>query len=548
MSTGNNNINAKKGEQEQEEGKIWREGEVEGKGITHSTSMLNELDSLRVRIREVTEEIMLLVKRRLDIAKAIGDVKRRHGLNIVDEKAEDELRSYIFDRCKELGLDRYLVGRLLNLLLLESARVQVSGSDNSSNNSNASVSIASNSTNNNHNVNVGTQTPTSIFTKARMLESKGKNIIHLEIGEPNVKISPSVRDALINAIDEGRYHYTESKGISVLRDAIARVMKSKYNISIDPKSDIIVTVGGRFAVNLAMLASLNAGDEAIVIEPSWPAYKDTAGFIGAKVRVLRTILEDSWNIDLDRLSKMINSNTRVIILNYPNNPTGKIVDSNVLNAIVDIAKSKSITVISDEVYSDLTFNAKFKSILEYGYENSIAIYSISKGQGLTGLRLGYAITYNKSIIDAMSRIQGMLLTCAAEPIQYAAVKAIKDQESVKRNVAIIRSRIKVICDELRAMQEGSALRDAISFMEPDGAMYVFVRVAKDSNFDTNGFVDGLLDNGVAVTPGNAFGSSSYYDMFIRISASQEEHVLVRSMHIIRDTLMSIYNNNKNINE
>jgi len=522
---------------QEKEGK-GREKEKNAKDETATSNALNELESLRVSIREVTEEIMLLVKRRLDIAKAIGDVKRRYGLNIVDERAEDELRSYIFNRCKELGLDRYLVGRLLNILLLESTKVQASNGiySSSSNLKNSDASITSNN-------NASVNTPTSIFSKARMLESKGKSIIHLEIGEPNVKINTSVKDALIYAIDEGRYHYTESKGISILRDAIARVIKSKYNVSVDPDNDIIVTVGGRFAVNLAMLESLTAGDEVIVIEPSWPAYKDTSAFIGAKVRVLRTMLEDSWSIDIDRLSKMINSNTRVIVLNYPNNPTGKIIDADTLDAIVDIAKSKGITIISDEVYSDLTFNAKFKSILEYGYENSIAIHSISKGQGLTGLRLGYAVTYNKRMIDAMSKMQGMLLTCVAEPIQYAAVKAIEDQESIKRNVAVIRSRIKVICDELRAMQEYSyLLKDSLSFMEPDGAMYVFARIAKDNSFNISRFIDMLLENGVAVTPGNAFGSSSYYGMFIRISASQEEYVLTKGMHIIRDTLMSIYNN------
>ena len=533
-SMGGNRVQEEEGKG-REKGKSAKD-EIEGEGVAHPTNALNELESLRASIREVTEEIMLLVKRRLDIAKAIGDVKRRHGLNIVDERAEDELRAYIFNRCKELGLDRYLVGRLLNILLLESTKVQVINDIYSS--SNLKNSDASITSNNNASVN----TPTSIFSKARMLESKGKSIIHLEIGEPNVKISTSVKDALIHAIDEGRYHYTESKGISILRDTIARVIKSKYNVSVDPNNDIIVTVGGRFAVNLAMLESLTAGDEVIVIEPSWPAYKDTSAFIGAKVRVLRTILEDSWSIDIDRLSKMINSNTRVIVLNYPNNPTGKIIDVDTLDAIVDIAKSKGITIISDEVYSDLAFNAKFKSILEYGYENSIAIHSISKGQGLTGLRLGYAVTYNKRMIDAMSRMQGMLLTCVAEPIQYAAVKAIEDQESIKRNVAVIRSRIKVLCDELRAMQEYSyLLKGALSFMEPDGAMYLFVRVAKDNSFNMNRFIDMLLENGVAVTPGNAFGSSSYYGMFIRISAAQEEDVLTKGMHIIRDTLMSIYN-------
>lgn len=480
---------------------------------------LDDLESLRVSIKEVTEEIMLLISKRLSIARAIGDIKRRHGLEIVDEKTEDELRSYIFERCNSLGLDRGLVGKLLNILMLESTKVQISGS------MNANAKDTSN-------------TPTSIFSKARMLEAEGKSIIHLEIGESNVHISSSIKDALIRAIDSGRYHYTESKGVGVLRDAIVRAVKSKYNISVDSSKEVIVTVGGRFAVNLAMLASLSAGDEVIVIEPAWPAYKDTADFIGAKVRVLRTSLEDSWSIDTERLNTMINSNTKVIVLNYPNNPTGKVLNADTLKGIVDIARSKGITIISDEVYADLTLKGRFKSILEYGYENSIAIHSISKGQGLTGFRLGYAISYNRSIIDAMSRIQGMLLTCVAEPIQYAAVSAIEDQESIKSNASIIRSRLRVICNELYTMQESL---HGISFMEPDGAMYVFVKVARDGSFNTSRFIDLLLERGVAVTPGNAFGSSSYYNMFIRISAAQDEDTLIKGMEIIKNTLISMYN-------
>ncbi len=492
----------------------------EGKAVINNNG-LDDLESLRASIKAVTEEIMLLISKRLSIAKAIGDIKRRHGLEIVDERAEDELRSYIFERCNSLNLDRGLVGRLLNILMLESTKVQVNSSINTN-----TTGISNN-------------TPTRIFSKARMLENEGKSIIHLEIGEPNVHISSSIKDALIHAIDSGRYHYTESKGVGVLRDAIVRAVKSKYNITIDSSKEVIVTVGGRFAVNLAILATLSAGDEVIVIEPAWPAYKDIADFIGAKVRVLRTSLEDSWSIDIERLNAMINSNTKVIVLNYPNNPTGKVLDADVLKGIIDIARSKSITILSDEVYADLTFKGRFKSILEYGYENSIAVYSISKGQGLTGFRLGYAISYNKSIIDAMSRIQGMLLTCVAEPIQYAAVSAIEDQESIKKNASIVRSRLRVICNELYSMQESL---DCISFIEPDGTMYVFVKVARDSSFNTSRFIDLLLERGVAVTPGNAFGSSSYYGMFIRISAAQDEDTLIKGMRIIKDALISISNN------
>ena len=455
-------------------------------GDDNAHTNYKDLENLRTHIRTITEQIMTLVKERLDTAKAIGMIKRSHGLEIIDERAEDDLRSYILDRCDVMGLDRGIADRLLSILVVESRRVQM--------NDGINETIAKGKGR--------MDTPTGIFAKTRILEEKGKSIAHLEIGEPDLKMSSRVRNALLKAIDDGRYHYTESKGIAPLREIIAETINARYGVNVNSDKDIIVTVGGRLAVNLAMLASLKYGDEIVVIEPAWPAYREISEFMGVKVRVLRSRLEDSWSIDLNALDRVMGmEGVNAVILNYPNNPTGKVLEDDKVAYIIDRARSRGIMVISDEVYASLTFNTRFKSILEYGYENSVVINSLSKSHGLTGFRLGYAVSYNSRVVEGMVRLQGMLLTCVPEPIQYTAIDAMKDDLTVKRNVETIRSRIGSICNELSLMRSRGI---DIRFMEPDGAMYVFVMIP--SGIDLNDLIDELLDHGVAVAPGSAFGS------------------------------------------
>ena len=499
--------------------------------------MSNELDELRADIRSLTEDLARLLSKRLDIARRIGMVKRMHGLGIVDTKAEDELRNHILSMCDALSLDRIFVNRILNLLFAESTRVQEAmyeemgrgregermGGDGAT--TATTTTVATNTTT----TVVGRDSPrirpVDVFSKARMLERMGREIIHMEIGEPRLTIPSKVRQSLIDALDKGRYHYTESKGIEELRSAIADMLNARYSASLS-KDDVIITPGGRFAVYLAMLASLKPGDEVIVVEPAWPAYIDIAEFIGVKVRRLSTRLEDGWSIDVEKLKGIINQNARMLILNYPNNPTGKMIEKDTLDAIVDVASSKGMMILSDEVYADLAFK-EFTSILSYNDDKVIMVSSFSKGPSMTGFRIGYAATTSRQIIDGMSRLQSMMLTCVAEPIQYSALAALSSMDDVKKNAEIIKSRLDLICRRLMDMP--------LSFYKPDGAMYVFAKV--DLNCDMKRFVDALLERGVAVAPGSGFGSC--YDRFIRISAGVDERLLSIGLDIIKDVLEKV---------
>ncbi len=457
---------------------------------------MDDLEKLRGEIREVTAEIMKHVKKRMEIAKQIGEIKNKKGLDIVDEKTEDELRKSITQLCSQIGLETDVGIRLLNVLLNESEKEQLKR-----------------------------KTPTAIFAKAKQLENKGKRIIHLEVGEPDFVPPKTVKDALTDAVEKGYYHYTEPRGVPKLREAIARSLNKKFNASVQ-EGQVIVTVGGRFAVFLAISSLINPGDEIVVIEPYWPAYRECAEFVNAKLRVLHTTFEDKWVPDINKLEKMVNKNTKMLIINYPNNPTGKVLDEKILGEIVGIAKDNKLLLMSDEVYADYSFN-KFTSILNYNYDKSILISSFSKGPAMTGFRVGYAVT-NTDIISKMVKLQAVALTSVAEPMQYAALSALDN--NVKENAKVMKKRLSLISNRLKKMP--------VSFVEPEGAMYVFARVDLDG-FNADEFTEKVLDDGLALTPGSGFGN---YPNCLRISAGQPENVIEEGMDILQRSLQSKHYN------
>jgi len=452
---------------------------------------MDDLEQLRGEMREITAEIMKHVKKRMEIAKNIGEIKSRKGLDVVDERAEEELRSFIMKLCSEIGLEQDLGARLLNILLNESARIQAKK-----------------------------KTPTAVFMKAKQMESQGRKIIHLEVGEPDFVPPAAVKNALTDAMDQGHYHYTETRGVPKLREALAKSLKKKFNATVKDEQ-IIVTVGGRFAVFLAISTLVKPGDEIIVIEPYWPAYKECAELINAKVKVLRTTLEDKWTPNLKHLENLITDNTRMIVTNYPNNPTGKILDSKSIEKIVSIAKDHKLLLLSDEVYSDYSF-AKFTSVLDYDYGESIVVSSFSKGPAMTGFRVGYAVA-NSDIIQKMTKLQAVALTSVAEPMQYGALSAL-EHNNVKKNAETMKKRLSLITSRLKKMP--------VSFAEPEGAMYVFPRVDINA-FNADKFVENALDQGLALTPGSGFGG---YPNFLRISAGQPEDVIEQGMDILQRSL------------
>ena len=326
---------------------------------------MSDINELRNEMDAVTLEMINLLKTRTDIAKQIGEVKKSIGKGVADEEREENLRRKIMKVTQEIGLDETLASKFLNFLLNESIKVQ---SENK-------------------------QTHLSIFLKAKALEQEGKKIIHMEVGEPDFLPPEIVKKSLSEVFDEGFMKYGQARGMPKFREALAKYVSQKFNVEIT-QENIIVSPGARFSIFSAISTLLNPGDEMIVIEPSWPAYKDCALNSGIKVRTINTTLEKKWEPSVEEIKNAINSNTKTIVLNYPNNPTGKILPEKLQDDIINLAKENHLYVLSDEIYSQYA-KTNWKSILSYDYEKSIVTQSFSKSHAMTGFRVGYAITSKK---------------------------------------------------------------------------------------------------------------------------------------------------------
>ena len=452
---------------------------------------MTNIDQLRNKIDHITLEMLRLLKERTDIAKEIGELKKNNGLNVTDEVREEQLRKEVGELCRDIGLDEALGKKLLNFLLNESIKVQSEGK----------------------------QTHLTVFLKAKSLEQQGKKIIHMEVGEPDFTPPKIVRNALIEAFDKGFVRYGPAAGIPQLRSALAQYASKEFGVFIKSEN-ILISPGARFSIYLAISTLLNPGDEIIVIEPAWPAYKDCAINSGVKVRTIQTTLESKWEPTISQIEKTINENTKIIVLNYPNNPTGKILPLKLQDEIIKIAEKNDLYVLSDEIYSAYSFT-NWKSVLSYNYKKSIVTQSFSKSHSMTGFRIGYTIADSK-IIEKMVKLQALCLTNVAEPIQYAALKAL--EADITPNVKSMKSKLDVVSQEAKKMN--------LEFIMPDGAMYIFAKSDK-LGFDGIEFSDKLLDHGVAVAPGDGFGN---YKGFIRISACQDEKKLMDGMKILDEVL------------
>ena len=448
---------------------------------------MSDINDLRNKMDAVTLKMIELLKTRTYIAKEIGEVKKNIGKEITDEAREINLRGKVISLCKDINLDETIATKFLNFLVNESIKVQ--------------------STNK--------QTHLSIFLKAKSLEAQGKKIIHMEVGEPDFLPPKIVKDALSKVFEKGFLKYGQAKGMPSFRRALAKYVSEKFNVSIQ-QDNVIVTPGARFSIFAAITTLLNPGDEMIVIEPSWPAYKECALNSGIKVRSINTTFEDMWEPSLERIKNTINSNTKMIVLNYPNNPTGKILKQKLQNDIIELARKNDLYVLSDEIYSQYA-NTSWKSILDYNYEKSIVTQSFSKSHAMTGFRIGYGIA-NPKIIEKMAKLEALCLTSVSEPIQYVAMKAL--EADISNNTNTVQNRLDVLA------QKGEEI--GLDFIIPDGAMYLFARI-NQKGFDGVEFANSALEKGLAVAPGEGFGN---YKNFIRISACQDEETLVEGMNIL----------------
>jgi len=451
---------------------------------------MTELEKLRKKIEEITIEMLSLLKTRTEIAQEIGKIKKKEGMSVSNESREDELRELIKKQCQVINFDSNAALKFLNFLLNESVKVQSSES----------------------------KTHLAIFLKAKELEQEGKKIIHLEVGEPDFQPPINVKKSLSEVYDKGFGKYGPAKGLPEFRTKLAEFANKYFNSKINSEN-VMVTPGARFGVFLSITTLLDSGDEMIVIEPAWPAYRQCAINAGIKVRSVKTTLENKWEPNIDEISSCVNDNTKMIVLNYPNNPTGKILPKPLQNQIIEIAKKHDLYILSDEIYSNYS-NEEWKSILSYNYEKSIVTQSFSKSHSMTGYRIGYLISSQK-IIEVLAKLQALCLTNVSEPIQYTAMKSLEDD--VTENVKIMNERLTKLEEICKEME--------LEFVRPDGAMYIFARTKNPIN--TSELSEELLNHGVAIAPGIGFGD---YNEFFRISACLDIKTLIEGMDILKTRL------------
>lgn len=339
--------------------------------------------------------------------------------------------------------------------------------------------------------------------------SEMKDAISLGVGEPDFDTPWHIRDEGIYSLERGRTFYTSNAGLKDLRKEIANYIERTQKISYNPDNEILVTVGGSEAIDIGLRAVINPNDEVIIPQPSYVSYEPCAILANAKPVIINLKAENEFRLKPEELLNAITPKTKVLILPYPNNPTGAIMEREDLAAIAKIIKEKDILVMSDEIYSALTYKNSHISIasLEGMKERTILINGFSKAYAMTGWRLGYACA-PKEILSQMTKIHQFAIMCAPTTSQYAAISALKNGDS---DVEVMRRAY----NQRRRFLMNAFKEMGLECFEPYGAFYVFPCI-KEFGMTSEEFATKLLmEEKVAVVPGTAFGECG--EGYLRIS-------------------------------
>jgi aminotransferase len=331
-----------------------------------------------------------------------------------------------------------------------------------------------------------------------------KDAVSLGVGEPDFITPWSIRNAAIRSVQKGYTQYTSNSGLFELREKIAEYLSVRYNLKYNPKNEIVVTVGASEAIDLSMRAIINPGDEILIPEPSYVSYSPCVIMAGGIPVPIKCIAENSFKLTPENIEKNITSKTKAVLLPYPTNPTGGIMDRESLEKVAAVIKKYDLLVISDEIYSELTYGAKHVSIasLEGMKERCIVINGFSKSFAMTGWRLGY-FAAPEEITAAMLKLHQYVIMCAPTNSQYAALEALT--EGLKDNFALVEE-MREEYDKRRRFIVNAFNNMGLKCPEPLGAFYVFPDVSC-TGMDGGEFAEKLLkEKKVAVVPGDSFGN------------------------------------------
>jgi len=373
---------------------------------------------------------------------------------------------------------------------------------------------------------LGTETAFEVLNRARALEREGKDIIHLEIGEPDFSTPENIVNAGVDALHAGWTHYGPSAGLPELRDAIAEEVSRTRGIRVQPE-EVVVVPGGKPIIFFSILALINAGDEVIYPNPGFPIYESMVNYVGGNAVPIRLREEKDFSLDVNELESLISDRTRLIILNSPQNPTGGVLSKRDIEQIAEAIGDRNIFVLSDEIYSRLIFEGKHHSIMaEPGFKDrTILLDGFSKSYAMTGWRMGYGVI-RPDLAVQVARLMTNSNSCTASFSQVAGVEALRgDQSSVERMCAEFKQRRDMFVSGLNRIK-GFACR------MPKGAFYVFPNIT-GTGWQSKALADALLeDAGVACLSGTSFGE--FGEGYIRFSIANSMENLGRALARIEE--------------
>ena len=368
---------------------------------------------------------------------------------------------------------------------------------------------------------LGTETAFEVLARARALEAKGREMIHLEIGEPDFDTPENIRTAAKKALDDGFTHYGPSAGLPKAREVFAEFLTRDRGVEVKPEN-IVITPGAKPILFFSVLALVDAGDEVVYPNPGFPIYESVINFVGARPVPIPLREEREFSFDLDEMRKLVNDKTKLIIVNTPHNPTGGVLTAEDMRGIAELAEKHDAWILSDEVYSKMVYDGKHVSICDYPEvrERTILLEGHSKTYAMTGWRLGYA-AMPVALAEQIAKLQTNSNSCTCSFTQMAGIEAITGpQEESKRMMAEFKARRDLIVEGLNKIKGFKCLR-------PKGAFYVFPNITGTGR-KSKELEEFLLEEaGVAGLSGTSFGK--YGEGYLRFSYANSQENLRKAL-------------------
>ena len=369
-----------------------------------------------------------------------------------------------------------------------------------------------------------------VSDKARILAEEGIDVINLGGGDPDFSTPANIIEAAEEAIKEGHTHYVSSRGVKGLLEALAEKLKTDNGLDFDPYTEIIVSPGAKLSLFSTIMATVDEGDEVLLLDPFWVSYEPMVQLANATPVRVPLDKTDNFRVTTEMLGSKLTAKTKMIILNSPNNPTGRVLNRGELQVIADVAIENDLLVISDEIYEKILFDDhEHISIGTFPgmADRTIVINGFSKAYAMTGWRLGYAAA-RASLISVILKVQQHAATCAASFVEHAGIAALTGpQDAVSEMVEVYRQRRDIITAGLNSLP-------GVSCRPIEGAFYAFADIS-ESGLSSLEFADLLLEKaGVAVTPGMAFGASG--EGHVRLSFANSTELIEKSIERMKEVL------------